>query len=199
MLLQNMDELFLLPPAPVAMPRAYWLYPDKEILSSHVILIKPSEGEFSRIIDKVNDADPGDYDMEIVNNLYRDSALVLPHRPYAMLTGEFRTSDHTTYLGTDREHWDPVSAYNEAKLVHFSDWPMPKPWNPTPEEKRIELQPDCAAAQTGEDDCAGRIIWNGFYTDFKKRRKVACHVPLPYGFRHILTGQGNLRLSRRNH
>ncbi|KAL5590081.1 hypothetical protein FOVSG1_011948 [Fusarium oxysporum f. sp. vasinfectum] len=140
-LLQDMDELFLLPSVPVAMPRAYWLYPDKEILSSQVILLEPSEIEFARILEKVDLASSNDYDMEIVNYLYRDSALVLPHRCYDMLTGEFRSDNHTKYLGSDVEPWDPAAAYNEAKLIHFSDWPLPKPWLHTPEDLRLKLQP----------------------------------------------------------
>lgn len=173
-LLQHMDELFLLPPVPVAMPRAYWLYPDKEILSSQVILIEPTEKEFARVMEKVSAAGANDYDMEIVNELYRDSALVLPHRPYDMLTAEFRGSDHSKYLGSDREPWDPVMVYNEAKLAHFSDWPVPKPWLSTPEDLREKMQPDCTTNAAGEQDCIAREIWNGFYTDFKNKRKEVC-------------------------
>ena len=168
-----MDELFLMPSVPVAMPRAYWLWPDKEILSSLVVLIEPSDAEFARIVQKIRSASGDDYDMEIVNYLYRDSALVLPHRRYAMLTGEFRGEGHSKYLGSDVEVWDPAAAYNEAKLVHFSDWPLPKPWLDISEEERLELQPDCIETADGAD-CTARIIWNSFYTDFKAKRKDVC-------------------------
>ncbi|KAF9777457.1 N-acetylglucosaminyltransferase [Fusarium sp. DS 682] len=171
-LLQHMDELFLLPPVPVAMPRAYWLFPEKEILSSQVILIQPSETEFARILVKVDSASSDDYDMEIVNYLYRDSALVLPHRPYDMLTGEFRADNHSRYLGSDIEPWNAAAAYNEAKLVHFSDWPLPKPWLETPDDVRLQLQPNCTTLSDGAEDCTARTIWNSFYTDFKRKRKV---------------------------
>ncbi|KAI6768638.1 hypothetical protein HG531_010827 [Fusarium graminearum] len=141
MILQNMDELFLLPPAPVAMPRAYWMLPDADMLSSQVILIQPSKTEFSRVQARIDSASKNDYDMEIVNDLYGHSALVLPHRPYDMITGEYREENHTKYLGSDAETWDPVAAYNEAKLIHFSDWPIPKPWIPTPDDLQLEIQP----------------------------------------------------------
>ncbi|KAF9767781.1 N-acetylglucosaminyltransferase [Fusarium sp. DS 682] len=134
--LQHMDELFLLPPCPVAMPRAYWLYndnPPKKILSSQLMLIQPDDVEFERIVQKMNSIGPNDYDMEIVNSLYLDSAMILPHRKYDMLTAEFRTKDHAAYLGSDREQWDPNAVLNEAKFVHFSDWPVPKPWINDPE------------------------------------------------------------------
>nr|RBQ98138.1 hypothetical protein FVER53263_11624 [Fusarium verticillioides] len=168
--LQHMDELFELPPCPVAMPRAYWLYndnPPKKILSSQLMLIQPDEVEFERIVQKMNNIGPNDYDMEIVNSLYLDSALILPHRKYDMLTAEFRAKDHSAYLGSEREQWDPNAVLNEAKFVHFSDWPVPKPWINDP-EVRLQNQPDCA---TNETTCAEREIWNGFYTDFRDNRE----------------------------
>ncbi len=126
---QTMDELFLLPPAPVAMPRAYWLGFDDRVLSSQIMLLQPSEFEFRRVVKHIETAASNDYDMEIVNTLYRDSALLLPHRPYNLLTGEFRNIEpntHDKYLGNDEEQWDPQAAYEEAKFLHFSDWPYPK-------------------------------------------------------------------------
>lgn len=173
MILQNMDELFHLPPVPVAMPRAYWMLPDTNTLSSQVILIQPSEIEFSRIMAKIDSASNNDYDMEIVNELYGHSAMVLPHRPYDMITGEYREDNHSKYLGSDAESWDPVAAYNEAKLIHFSDWPVPKPWIPTPEDIRLKIQPACSISINGTEDCTTRIIWNSFYSDFRLKRKVS--------------------------
>lgn len=124
-----MDELFLLPPAPMAMPRAYWLGFDNRILSSQIMLLQPSEFEFNRVFRGIEKAKSNDYDMEIVNDLYKDSALILPHRPYDLLTGEFRNTDldtHDRYLGNNEERWDPSTAFKEAKFLHFSDWPFPK-------------------------------------------------------------------------
>ncbi|RCI09326.1 hypothetical protein L249_1413 [Ophiocordyceps polyrhachis-furcata BCC 54312] len=171
-IMQTMDELFLLPPCPVAMPRAYWLYPEKKMLSSQLMLVQPSSSEFQRIMEKVNGAKGSDYDMEIVNDLYQDSAMILPHRPYDLLTAEFRTDNHVNYLGSDREAWDPVAAYNEAKFIHFSDWPVPKPWIAMPEHVRAEKQPKCRN-KDGVEQCVERDFWNGFYDDFRKRREVS--------------------------
>lgn len=170
-LLQHMDELFSLPPTTVAMPRAYWLHPDKHILSSQVILIQPSQVEFTRIISKINNAGRNDYDMELVNDLYQDSAVVLPHRPYDLLTGEFSKDNHQWYLGSDEEAWDPVAVYNEAKLLHFSDWPLPKPWLDAPENLVREKEPKCVALIDGLGSCAARDIWRGIYEEFRERRK----------------------------
>lgn len=121
-----MDELFLSPPAPVAMPRAYWLNFDDRIMSSQLVLIQPSEFEFNRISKSISAAASSDYDMEIVNNLYKDSAMILPHRPYNLLTGEFRSKNHTDYIGNSEEEWNPEEIFREAKFLHFSDWPVPK-------------------------------------------------------------------------
>lgn len=154
------------------MPRAYWLFPMKEILSTMLMLIEPSEVEFARIMSEMDAASSNDYDMEIINSLYRNNAMVLPHRRYALLTGEFRSESHAKYLGSEIEPWDPARAYSEAKLVHFSDWPLPKPWLHMDEELRLALQPNCTNTTGGAADCTARIIWNSFYTDFQMKRKV---------------------------
>ncbi|KAI1161333.1 glucose N-acetyltransferase [Nemania serpens] len=172
-ILQPMDELFLMPPCPVAMPRAYWLFPKEKILSSQLMLVQPSEIEFDRIMKQVESANRDDYDMEIVNQLYGESAMVLPHRPYDLLTGEFRGDKHQNYLGTDREEFDPVAIYNEAKFLHFSDWPIPKPWISMSESMRQDMQPKCST-KNGQEDCAARDLWNGFYSDFAQRRSTVC-------------------------
>ncbi|KAK2470588.1 hypothetical protein H9L39_17776 [Fusarium oxysporum f. sp. albedinis] len=171
-LLESMDELFFMPSIPVAMPRAYWLFPMKEILSTMLMLIEPSEVEFARIMSEMDAASSNDYDIEIINSLYRNNAMVLPHRRYALLTGEFRSESHAKYLGSEIEPWDPARAYSEAKLVHLSDWPLPKPWLHIDEELRLELQPNCTNTTGDVVDCTARIIWNSFYTDFQMKRKV---------------------------
>jgi alpha-N-acetylglucosamine transferase len=172
LVLQHMDELFLIPSCPIAMPRAYWLLPEKSILSSHVMLIEPSEFEFARVMEKINNDSDDDYDMEIVNQLYHDSALVLPHRPYGMLTGEFRGDYHAKYMGNDLEPFDSAAIYNQAKMVHFSDWPAPKPWIDMLDEIRLEIQPECIRVVDGSEDCTARNIWNQLYSDFASLRKV---------------------------
>ncbi|THC93036.1 hypothetical protein EYZ11_007490 [Aspergillus tanneri] len=62
--LQNMDELFFLPSAKVAMPRAYWRLPDEKQLSSLLIVIEPSYREFSALMDA---ARPDLYDQVLTN------------------------------------------------------------------------------------------------------------------------------------
>ena len=125
-ILQSMDELFLLEPAWVAMPRAYWLGFEGRVLSSQLLLLQPSEYEFDRVMNATQNAGGSDYDMDILNTLYQDSAMILPHRRYDLLTGEFRADDHQKYLQDSQQQWDPDAVLKETKYIHFSDWPLPK-------------------------------------------------------------------------
>lgn len=165
-----MDELFFLPQAPVAMPRAYWL---DDTLSSQLIVIQPSETEFKRIQDAFEHRNTTDFDMEIMNDLYGQNCLILPHRRYDLLTGEFRSKEHHKYLGSTDEVWDPHSVLQEARFLHFSDWPYPKPWITGSDSLRLEIQPACNNATSGEEDCSNREIWNEFYREFRDRREVS--------------------------
>jgi hypothetical protein len=82
-----MDEPFLLPAAPVAMPRAYWL--DQFFLSSQLIVIEPSEDSWQRVQSAMEHHESHDYDIDILNKVFGTSTLVIPHRKYDLLTGEF--------------------------------------------------------------------------------------------------------------
>ena len=90
------------------------------------MLLQPSEFEYSRITKNIENAGPVEYDMKIANNLYRDSAFILSHRSYDLLTGEFCDKTHSAYLGNKEEKWDPDGVLKETKFLHFSDWPVPK-------------------------------------------------------------------------
>lgn len=165
-----MDELFLLPSAPVAMPRAYWL---DDTLSSQLVLIEPSKFEFQRILDALENRGGNDFDMEIVNNLYGKSCFIIPHRKYDLLTGEFKASEHHRYLGNKEEEWDPDKILDEAKFLHFSDWPYPKPWLSVSQASTDENQPKCHE-KNGQQDCRDQVKWLWFYSDFKDRRSRVC-------------------------
>jgi len=185
-LLQSLDELFLLPQTSMAMPRAYWTDTKPWPLTSMLMVIKPDAKELTQFKDRMEGGgnnmlvNAHRFDMELVNERFEDSALVLPHRPYALLTGEFRRHDHSAYLGNPAEKWDAEKVYKEAKLVHFSDWPLPKPWIMWPYEGLLEMQPDCGGDRDGT--CAERRIWKSLYDDFRHRRRDICKllsVPAP--------------------
>lgn len=122
-----MDELFLMPSSPVAMPRAYWGDPIEQQFTSALILIEPSATAFSDMMEAISEANSSTtFDMEIMNEKYGDTALTVPHRPYTLLSGELRSDNHAAYLGNTKELWDAEKILQEAKYVHFSDWPVPK-------------------------------------------------------------------------
>lgn len=169
-MLRHVDEVFLVPRAPVAMLRAYWKLPKTKALTSLFVLLEPSIEEMKRLM--VAGRGDGEYDMEILNRFYGDSALVLPHREYGLLSGEFRTESHGNYLGNDHETWDAEKVIADASLVHFSDWPLPKPWVMWPHNLIGEIVPKCKRQDAGED-CKDRKVWLDLYDDFRKRRKVS--------------------------
>lgn len=183
-----MDELFFLPPSQVAMPRAYWQLPDTKQLSSLLIVLEPSFKEWYALMDSAHAITYGQvesnvssrvkYDMELMNERYGDSALVLPHRQYGLVTGEFRKDDHRAFLGNEYEEWDPEKVLAEAKLVHFSDWPLPKPWVMWPQELIADMLPKCKVkpGTVHESGCKDREIWKKLYDDFRRRRRV-CFPP----------------------
>nr|POF16588.1 glucose n-acetyltransferase 1 [Quercus suber] len=115
--------------------------------------------------------------MEIVNNLYADSCFIIPHRRYDLLTGEFRATEHHRYLGSKEERWDPVKIFKEAKFLHFSDWPHPKPWINAGAGAVAQHQPKCTVnSETGAEDCRDQEIWLEIYADFRERRKCAMNT-----------------------
>lgn len=187
-ILQEMDDLFFVPHAKAAMPRAYWEYAQTRKLTSLLILIEPSYREYKALMDAAqpiiagqvgaaadNETTEVRYDMELLNDRYGDSAMVLPHRQYGLVSGEFRTKNHRAYLGNDYEAWDPDKVLKEAKLVHFSDWPLPKPWVMWPQKLLAEMLPRCdnKPGTPEESGCRDREVWRELYEDFRRRRKVS--------------------------
>ncbi|KAF0325589.1 glucose N-acetyltransferase [Colletotrichum asianum] len=177
--LNNMDSFFQSPRASVAVPQAYWLNePDvpaaERVLSSHVMLIEPNKTTHDRLIEE--SLSSGKLDMDLVNIMFKDTASILPHRRLALLTGEFRDDDHQKYLGQHDDNWDPVEEVSKSYLVHFSDWPMPKPWRPRTKKQWEAALPGCPENEitTGHRQCANQDVWSGFYEDYDSDRKRYC-------------------------
>ncbi|KAL9090453.1 MAG: hypothetical protein Q9159_001983 [Coniocarpon cinnabarinum] len=207
-LLQDMDELFFIPGAPVAMPRAYWLPHLKDKAESKftslLMLVEPSEEAFARIQQAITAADGNTYDMEIMNNLFGESSLVIPHRRYGLLTGELFASEdqHRRYLGNEDEAWDANATIAEAKFLHFSNWPLPKPWIKPTQKMIDEVLPTCKVENTTETDaqigsgkrsgrrrrdkgadCEGKRVWEEAHEDFRRRRLEVCGM-MPQNLAH---------------
>jgi hypothetical protein len=165
---QHVDELFHLPSTTIAMPRAYWHTGPTTLLSSAVLVIEPSSRQFERIKTYIATTSNPGFDMEILNALYNSTAMILPHRPYLLLSLEFRATQHTAYLG-EGETWDAKGVLEEAKYVHFSDWPVEKPWVETLPMVLEANSPACAGDGVA---CVERDIWVGLRREFAERRKV---------------------------
>lgn len=184
-LLQPMDELFLLPPAVrVAMPRAYWLQNETTTtLSSSVLLATPDVKEFERLRERVALQREGEFDMEVVNALYGEACMVLPQRPYLLLSGDVRRKEgRGLYFGDgegggDGGGWDARRALGEVRYVHFSDWPVPKPWmagaDAFLEGEVVGCGDGEARMGEREAECRDKEAWVGLYRGFRERRRVS--------------------------
>ena len=180
-----MDELFFLPTTPVAMPRAYWL--DRFFLSSLLVVIEPSEESWQRVQSAMENHEGNDYDMEILNKVFGNSALVIPPRRYALLTQTFGHQDdeREAYLGSPLEEWTAREVLEESKFVHFSDWPLPKPWLKATEKQIAEQQPPCRSTSEDKPDCTDRDVWLELRRDFSERRLVCYDLISPSHYTDI--------------
>lgn len=146
-------------------------------MASHLMVLTPSAESFhhvQRTIDRK--AGYGFYDMEVMNTAFGRTCQVLPHEPYALLTGEFRQDDHAAFLGSLSGHgnriWNPEAVLKEAKMVHFSDHPLEKPWLATDEEIKA-AKPDCSFNAKLGKECVAQDIWMSFYQTFRNNRFVS--------------------------
>ena len=172
---QNLDELFLLPKAPLAMPYVYWGEPEGWQFSSQLMLIQPSADGFLEIEASIKNAKPDEYDMDIINKLYKGKILKIPQRPFCLLSGEFRRKNHEAYLGSRSRDWDPDLVLEQARFMHFSDWPVPKPWIRAPKDLLNKHMPKCSKSEWfGATDCRDRAVWFQLYYDFAQRRQAVC-------------------------
>lgn len=174
---RHMDDLFLLPSATVAITRAYLRLPLVKALGSKLILLEPSAAETSRLMATAGSKLSGQEElaMDVLNLLHEDSAMILSHRQFGLVSEEFRLSDHRRYFGNSYEKWNPERALREASLIHFSDWPVPKPWIMWPRNLLREKMPLCETNPGTESEagCESRDTWMALYSDFRRRRKVS--------------------------
>ncbi|KAF2179504.1 glycosyltransferase family 8 protein [Zopfia rhizophila CBS 207.26] len=150
----GMDELFFLPSSPVAVPEPIGS------LTSPISLLPIARHPAFRARMAVHrilhgNHSSSDFDMEIVN-LYGNSCIMLPHSQYNLITGEFRLENHDAYLGSKEEQWNVTQVLEEAKFLHFSDWPYPKPWLKASGAETVKNQPKCQAAGDGVEACEER-------------------------------------------
>ncbi|EGW33336.1 alphaN-acetylglucosamine transferase [Spathaspora passalidarum NRRL Y-27907] len=146
-----------------------------------------------------------DYDMEILNkfidnelrkNKHDYKFAILPHRVYGVLTGEFREEWHERFVvepqylpfikKKSNKGWEPMEIFRSLKMIHFSDSPIPKPWedenNYDPYNTKKIFCKDGDMEQYNEqfpsefkprlvEDCASVDIWNWFRKEYFKQRQ----------------------------
>ena len=177
----KMDHYFLAPLSRLAIPRAYWLGNDgqsvaEQTMCSHVMLLQPDEYSYKTIMDEATRS--GDFDMEVINHLFNNSAMILPHRRLALLSCEFRAKDHHKYLSDEPDaDWNAMGEILRSVLVHFSNWPLPKPWMHRTDAQWTAALPECDPNEVPRDDrpvCADRVMWSGLYEQYDELRAKIC-------------------------
>lgn len=144
LILKNLDHLFDLPSADVYAPRAYWIEKEdkKPFLSSTLMLIQPNPELWKQIQDTVATLPAHQYDMDIVNSLFGDQALLLPDS-YVVLNSHWE--DHKVPLWFTPENGEPAgnvtegdtsrpasneelnALYDQSHVIHFTA--VGKPWS----------------------------------------------------------------------
>lgn len=176
---------------------------------SHVIVFKPNTNTFKQLLKYVHNPIwwyitskkrlSSDYDMEVLNKFVDDCIRkrsmkfgILDHRIYGVLTGEFRQDNHNKFLADPQNlpyfnqdlMWKPEEVILKAKLIHFSDDPIPKPWEPENnqdhynsykiycnkfQENVIEKFPGIKPKLT--DDCESVAIWDDLRSRFRDEQR----------------------------
>ncbi|VVT46225.1 uncharacterized protein SAPINGB_P001108 [Magnusiomyces paraingens] len=202
---RNMDHLFLLPSAPVATTKQYWVYPsdsdgddgfnadssvDKDLasfikLNTHMELVEPSASVFNYILKFLSESMSGgnsnlrgnnEYEGDVFNKLFKDDAMVFPHYGITILTNELRNVDSEHRQYVGKfGKWDASQIFNKTLYVHFSDANHPKPWVRATDQEIRENSPKCSQGGTW---CPERQIWLNLYHDFEIRRTNICHMPM---------------------
>ncbi|GAB4816001.1 hypothetical protein N2152v2_003047 [Parachlorella kessleri] len=161
---RNMDHLFLLPHARVAMPRAYWLARGE--YSDQIVVLEPKAAMLPALVAEAERS--GGFDMDVMTAIYRDSCLTLPNE-YDVLTGAFRAEDHAKYADGDQRPWSAERMLQTAYYIHFSDWPLRKPWA-VDAGSLEDKAPPCPGR------CEDREAWLGLYRTFREESAV-CELP----------------------
>lgn len=175
--LRNLDELFFIQAAPLAMPYIYTGEPASWRLSNHLMVITPANLDYFTISTTFAEAPSDSSDMDVLAGIYSDKIVRLPQRPYNLLTEEFHRSDHKHYLSA-AETWDATRIFGEAKFVHFEDHPLPKPWMKADPVLLEAMMPQCEKQGWFGEECTNKQVWKGLYDLFTMKRAVVCGAGL---------------------
>lgn len=112
---KTLDSLFLLPDADVAAPRAYWK--GRGVLSSRLLLISLSDRLWKSVEAAIKELGINKYDSDLINDLFGDSAMVLPGQYMVPDSHWVDWSMPAWYRPEGDVHKNGmVESYSEAKL-----------------------------------------------------------------------------------
>lgn len=106
--------------------------------------------------------------------------LVLPYTRYGLLTGSIRNEKQHSLISNDilgfrryDENRKPIDtpfdvAVERSKYVHFSDYPIGKPWN-YPSIHAFECKPSGEASELEKNACS---LWNSVYEQYLEKRHI---------------------------
>lgn len=182
---KSMDELFLLPATPMALPYVYLPEEKMWALSTALVMMSPSTLTFQQVRQALSKSwTDKKHDESVVLDMFESTLFRLPQRPYHLLSEQFRTRDQSaqnTWL-YEREKWDAADVMKAAKFVALWDPPMPGPWALKQEDLQTYLPP-CALPipvrpgirrKPPARDCSNRNTWAKLYNDFSNRRRIVC-------------------------
>lgn len=144
LIMQNIDAIFYSASTDIATAPAYWI--SNDTLSSTCMLVEPNPKLWKQVQTSLSSIRPGQYDMDIINDMFRDNAQRLPGSYIAInshwedrnVPAWFDAGDKVSFLdgqssrpATDDELED---LYKKAHIVHF--FAVGKPWMRTTEEAR---------------------------------------------------------------
>lgn len=127
LVLGNLDHLFDLPMQDFLAPSAYWL--DATYLSSNLMLIKPTPGQWRLVQHALADPLPQQYDIDIINVLFQDRPLRLSGK-YTTLNshwGDWNAPPWFDSATTSASTEDLEDLYHQAQVIHFTA--VGKPWS----------------------------------------------------------------------
>lgn len=145
LVLNTMDRYSLASMSRLAVLRVYWPSASlksvaEQTLCSHIMLLQPDLCYYTAIMNETQRS--SDFDMEIVNHLFKKSAM--PHRWLALLIGKFRTRGHADYtMEEPNEEWNAHAEVSRGVTVHFSERPLSKPWRAKTKSQWDNALPEC--------------------------------------------------------
>lgn len=186
---------------------------EKVLFATHIMVINPSMDAFNSLMGvvarwnrsrwwmKLKPSSP--FDMDVINQWLAQELLsaestiqaaVLPHHTYGALTGELSQPQHDAFLAVtpETEHANSGAKFSAAeyarlaKLIHFSDAPVPKPWDrdsneayyralhPTCEEWKVD--PDSPFTPQRVVDCDSARAWHAIRRESLRRRNAVAWV-----------------------